>query len=82
MRSVGVTGKWKQCKGMEKRGKLTDDDLDAIDGRRQMLVRKFQEHYDRNREGRRGIRRPDYRAASPPRIRTAAIRLHLKRRNR
>jgi uncharacterized protein YjbJ (UPF0337 family) len=28
---------------MEKRGKLTDEDLDAIAGRRQMLVRKVQE---------------------------------------
>lgn len=40
-------GKWKQYKGSvkEKWGKLTDDDLDVIDGRRQILVGKIQEHY-------------------------------------
>ena len=32
-----VEGKWKQYKGKvkEKWGKLTDDDIDVIDGRRQ-----------------------------------------------
>jgi uncharacterized protein YjbJ (UPF0337 family) len=42
-----VAGKWKQYKGQvkEKWGKLTDDDLDVIDGRRQTLVGKIQEYY-------------------------------------
>jgi uncharacterized protein YjbJ (UPF0337 family) len=42
-----VEGKWKQYKGhvKEKWGKLTDDDLDVIDGKRQQLVGKIQEHY-------------------------------------
>jgi uncharacterized protein YjbJ (UPF0337 family) len=42
-----VKGKWKQTKGQvkEKWGKLTDDDLDVIDGKRQQLVGKIQEHY-------------------------------------
>jgi uncharacterized protein YjbJ (UPF0337 family) len=42
-----VAGKWKQYKGQakEKWGKLTDDDLDVIDGRRQQLVGKIQERY-------------------------------------
>ena len=42
-----VAGKWKQYKGQakEKWGKMTDDDLDVIDGRRQQLVGKIQEHY-------------------------------------
>lgn len=42
-----VEGKWKQYKGTikEKWGKLSDDDLDVIDGRRQQLVGKIQEHY-------------------------------------
>lgn len=42
-----VEGKWKQYKGQakEKWGKLTDDDLDVIDGRRQQLVGKLQERY-------------------------------------
>lgn len=42
-----VEGKWKQMSGTlkEKWGKLTDDDLDAIDGRREYLVGKLQERY-------------------------------------
>ncbi len=42
-----VEGKWKQYKGQakEKWGKLTDDDLDVIDGRRQQLVGRIQERY-------------------------------------
>jgi uncharacterized protein YjbJ (UPF0337 family) len=42
-----VAGKWKQYKGQakEKWGKMTDDDLDVIDGRRQQLVGKIQERY-------------------------------------
>src|SRR5262249_22003484 len=40
-----VEGKWKQLKGSvkEKWGKLTDDDLDYIDGQRDQLVGKLQE---------------------------------------
>jgi uncharacterized protein YjbJ (UPF0337 family) len=42
-----MEGKWKQYKGQakEKWGKLTDDDLDVIDGRRQQLVGRIQERY-------------------------------------
>jgi uncharacterized protein YjbJ (UPF0337 family) len=42
-----VEGKWKQYKGQakEKWGKLTDDDLTAIDGRREQLVGRIQERY-------------------------------------
>lgn len=42
-----VEGKWKQYKGQakEKWGKLTDDDLDVVDGRRQQLVGRLQERY-------------------------------------
>jgi uncharacterized protein YjbJ (UPF0337 family) len=42
-----VEGKWKEVKGQakEKWGKLTDDDLDVINGRRQQLVGKIQERY-------------------------------------
>jgi uncharacterized protein YjbJ (UPF0337 family) len=42
-----VEGKWKQYKGQvkEKWGKLTDDDLDVIDGQRQQLVGRIQERY-------------------------------------
>jgi uncharacterized protein YjbJ (UPF0337 family) len=40
-------GKWKQVKGSlkEKWGKLTDDDVDRIAGRRDQLVGKLQERY-------------------------------------
>ena len=42
-----VEGSWKQVKGSvkEKWGKLTDDDLDVINGRREQLEGKLQEHY-------------------------------------
>jgi uncharacterized protein YjbJ (UPF0337 family) len=42
-----VEGKWNECKGQvkEKWGRLTDDDLDIIDGRRQQLVGRIQERY-------------------------------------
>ena len=47
-----VEGKWKQVKGQakEKWGKLTEDDLDVIDGRRQQLVGKLQERYGTARD--------------------------------
>src|ERR1700693_60745 len=47
-----VEGKWKQYKGQikEKWGKLTDDDLDVIDGRRNILVGKIQEYYGTSRD--------------------------------
>jgi uncharacterized protein YjbJ (UPF0337 family) len=40
-------GNWKQIKGRvrEQWGKLTDDDLDIIDGRREQLSGKIQERY-------------------------------------
>jgi uncharacterized protein YjbJ (UPF0337 family) len=42
-----VQGSWKQVKGnvKEKWGKLTDDDLDVINGRREQLEGKLQERY-------------------------------------
>jgi uncharacterized protein YjbJ (UPF0337 family) len=40
-------GKWMQLKGEAQKqwGKLTDDDLDVIDGEREKLVGKLQEKY-------------------------------------
>jgi uncharacterized protein YjbJ (UPF0337 family) len=40
-------GNWKQFKGnvKEKWGRLTDDDLDVINGRREQLEGKIQERY-------------------------------------
>ena len=45
-------GKWKQVKGRAKQkwGKLTDDDLDEIRGRQEVLVGKIQERYGHGRE--------------------------------
>jgi uncharacterized protein YjbJ (UPF0337 family) len=42
-----IEGNWKQFKGKvrEKWGKLTDDDLTAIKGRRDQLAGKLQERY-------------------------------------
>ena len=42
-----IEGKWKQIRGRarEKWGKLTDDDLDIIAGKRDQLVGKVQEAY-------------------------------------
>ncbi|WNK30479.1 CsbD family protein [Pantoea agglomerans] len=42
-----ASGNWKQFKGKmkEKWGKLTDDDMQVIEGKRDQLVGKIQEHY-------------------------------------
>jgi uncharacterized protein YjbJ (UPF0337 family) len=42
-----IEGKWKQTSGKirEKWGKLTDDDLTMVNGRRDQLVGKIQERY-------------------------------------
>lgn len=42
-----IEGNWKQFKGQVKRkwGELTDDELDMIEGDRDVLVGKLQERY-------------------------------------
>ncbi len=52
MNSDTMKGNWKQFKGQVKEqwGKLTDDDLTAIDGKRDQLVGKVQERYGVGRE--------------------------------
>lgn len=47
-----VEGGWKQLKGRirEKWGRLTDDDLDIIAGRREQMVGKLQERYGLSKE--------------------------------
>ncbi len=47
-----IAGNWKQMRGKAKVtwGKLTDDDLDVIDGKKDQLVGKVQEHYGHSRE--------------------------------
>ncbi|HXS18839.1 MAG TPA: CsbD family protein [Polyangiaceae bacterium] len=47
-----IEGKWRQIKGEArvKWGKLTDDDLDQIAGKRDVLVGILQERYGRKRD--------------------------------
>ena len=47
-----IAGNWKQVKGVvrEKWGKLTDDDVDVIAGKRDILLGKIQERHGIARE--------------------------------
>ncbi len=47
-----LKGKWKQLKGQaqKKWGKLTDDELDQIQGNKDMLIGKLQEKYGYTRD--------------------------------
>lgn len=47
-----IEGKWKQMRGSMKQqwGKLTDDDLDYINGKQDQLIGKLQERYGIARE--------------------------------
>jgi uncharacterized protein YjbJ (UPF0337 family) len=47
MNSDQLQGKWKQMKGSikERWGKLTDDDVDIINGKNDQLVGRIQERY-------------------------------------
>jgi uncharacterized protein YjbJ (UPF0337 family) len=47
MNSMTINGKWNELKGKvkEKWGKLTDDDLDVIDGKKDQLVGRLQQRY-------------------------------------
>ena len=47
-----IKGNWKQVKGKAKVqwGKLTDDDLDVIEGHRDQLIGKLQERYGYERD--------------------------------
>jgi uncharacterized protein YjbJ (UPF0337 family) len=40
-----IQGNWKQLAGKEQWGKLTDDDLDVVAGRRDQLAGKIRERY-------------------------------------
>ena len=47
-----IAGNWKQFKGTvkEKWGKLTDDDLEVIEGKKDQLVGRLQERYGYTKE--------------------------------
>ncbi len=52
MNSDRIRGQWKQIKGKvkERWGRLTDDDLDVIAGRRDQLLGRIQERHGMARE--------------------------------
>jgi uncharacterized protein YjbJ (UPF0337 family) len=52
MNSDQVKGTWKQMRGKVKEmwGKLTDDDLDVIDGKKDQLIGRIQKAYGVGRE--------------------------------
>ena len=52
MEKEDFKGKWDQFKGdvQKKWGKLTDDDLDVIEGDREKLIGKLQERHNTSRE--------------------------------
>ena len=52
MNSDQFEGKWKQLKGTVKQrwGKLTDDDITALSGKKDELIGKLQERYGITRE--------------------------------
>src|SRR5690554_4864326 len=52
MNSDILKGNWKELKGNVKQqwGKLTDDDLDQIDGRREELIGRVQQRYGHTRQ--------------------------------
>ena len=52
MNTDQLEGKWKQLKGSAKAqwGKLTDDDLDVINGNQEKFIGKLQERYGIQRE--------------------------------
>lgn len=52
MNQQQMKGKWHELRGKAKQrwGKLTDDDLDMIDGRREELVGRIQQRYGHSRD--------------------------------
>jgi Uncharacterized protein conserved in bacteria len=52
MNSDTIEGKWKQIKGEAKIqwGKLTNDDLDVVEGHKDKLVGKIQERYGKSKD--------------------------------
>ncbi|MCS4510844.1 CsbD family protein [Xylophilus ampelinus] len=52
MNNDRIEGNWKQFKGKVKEqwGKLTDDDLDVIEGKRDQLLGRLQERHGLNKD--------------------------------
>ncbi len=70
-----IQGQWKQMKGSikEKWGKLTDDDIDMINGKKDQLVGKLQQRYGWSRD--QAEREADAwaRVSGEPRTRTGGM---------
>ena len=52
MNTETLQGNWKQLKGSAKErwGKLTDDELDQVEGKREQLAGKIQEKYGKTKQ--------------------------------
>lgn len=52
MNEERISGNWKQFKGKvkEKWGKLSNDDLDVVEGKREQLAGRIQERYGYDKE--------------------------------
>ena len=52
MNQPWMKGKWNEVKGKarERWGKLTDDDVDRVEGQREQLLGAVQQRYGRSRE--------------------------------
>ena len=61
MNNDRIEGNWKQVKGKVKEqwGKLTDDDLDVIAGRREQLLGRIQQRHGLAKDGGRPLRSED-----------------------
>lgn len=65
-----IQGRWKQLKGKlkEQWGRLTDDDLDVIAGRREQLLGRIQQRHGLARDGGERDLRDREAAAPEPRL--------------
>jgi uncharacterized protein YjbJ (UPF0337 family) len=80
-----LKGKWKQIKGSvkERWGKLTDDDLDVINGQSEQLVGKIQERYGIAREAaQKQVDEWNIAAAAEDRRRSASDQAELEKNRR
>jgi uncharacterized protein YjbJ (UPF0337 family) len=78
MNNDRIEGNWKQLKGKlkEQWGKLTDDDLDVIAGKREQLLGRIQERHGIARnEAEEGAGKPLRKAQPDLRLRKIAVRL-------
>lgn len=77
MNSDIFAGKWKQLRGKVKEtwGRLTDDDLDAVEGKFERLVGMIQERYGYERD--RAEREIEAALSEPAKLKTSSLALFL-----